>query len=70
MKYFKSASGDELVRYEEGSLCEVYDYQKQEWKRDYKTFAKMCIGDLEADLITEEEAKQIIEGEGKKYERR
>ena len=62
MVYFKEVQSNQpaLVRYEEGKLCEKYNYKKGRWEKDYKIFADMLVGKIEVDKVTEQEVNKLI----------
>lgn len=63
MVYFKEVTDSKnpiLIRYEEGKVCESYNYKKGIWEKDYKKFGKMCLGDIEAEEVTLKEIKKYF----------
>lgn len=66
-KYFvESWNREYLIRIEEKDKkiesIERYDFNKKQWLEDYKAgklFGKMCIGSIDVDVISEEEAKKL-----------
>ena len=63
MKYFKELTDNNqpaLIRYEEGETCEKYNYKKKAWEPNFKTFAKMCMGDIDAEVVTVDEVNKYI----------
>ncbi len=64
MLYFLGRNKDFLlIKFDKDTgRTERFDKEKKEWVRDYKAsklFGKMCIGSIDVDVISEEEAKKL-----------